>query len=376
MTCIFLFFFFSTCAVVLDPDKGVSMPVSGNQSGSAGRAPGNPTAGLSIEHVGAGDQESDTTSQRLPLGVASHPEWWSTRLQALTPLYHYSMEADGERPVRHVALEGWGLGWLDGSAVVTWQWNMVCEQCGVPVCVHWASDVWKKKKNRPPSSWWQDQKSDVNGSHKERFHTNWPSCWEGDITFSTRAGQKRSAAPWKYSLGQKPSNMYFLKCWQASSRQNVTVFKSSRWFQDAAGHKNKLHCWQIRSMCLLLWSILTLDEHAVIQHKQNGAFQVPQSKQYTIKAISSAYTYYAVFRKHFSWIKMELFSLFSSDNQPGEEISPKSRSTHVTLNWTEIVDISKLLSVVTHIWCLVLWCRCHFSLNELYWIYFLVFRGF
>lgn len=50
------------------------MPVSEDQSGGVGRAPGNLMAGLSIEHVGAGDQESDTTSQRLPLGVASHPE--------------------------------------------------------------------------------------------------------------------------------------------------------------------------------------------------------------------------------------------------------------------------------------------------------------
>lgn len=49
------------------------------------------------------------TSQMLPLGVASHPEWWSTRLQALTPRYHCGMEAGRERPAKHVTREEWGL---------------------------------------------------------------------------------------------------------------------------------------------------------------------------------------------------------------------------------------------------------------------------
>lgn len=51
------------------------MPVSEKGSGRVQRAPSNLMAGVSIEHVGVGDQESDTTfSQMLPLGVASHPE--------------------------------------------------------------------------------------------------------------------------------------------------------------------------------------------------------------------------------------------------------------------------------------------------------------
>lgn len=105
MTC---FFFHLYCCWGLD--KGVSMPVSEKGSGRVQRTPSNLMAGVSIEHVGVGDQESDTTfSQMLPLGVASHPEWRSTRLQALTPCYHCGMEAGRERPARHVTLKGWGL---------------------------------------------------------------------------------------------------------------------------------------------------------------------------------------------------------------------------------------------------------------------------
>lgn len=109
-----MYFFHLYCCCGLD--KGVSMPVSEKGSGRVQRAPSNLMAELSIEHVGVGDQESDTTfSQMLPLGVASHPEWRSTRLQALTPRYHYGMEADRERPARHVTLEGWGLRLLGGE---------------------------------------------------------------------------------------------------------------------------------------------------------------------------------------------------------------------------------------------------------------------
>lgn len=105
MTCIF-FHLYCCCGL----DKVVSMPVSEKGSGRVQRAPSNLMARLSIEHVGVGEQESDTTfSQMLPLRVASHPEWRSTRLQALTPRYHYGMEAGRERPARHVVLEGWGL---------------------------------------------------------------------------------------------------------------------------------------------------------------------------------------------------------------------------------------------------------------------------
>ncbi len=105
MTC---FFFHLYCCWGLD--KGVSMAVSEKGSGRVQRAPSNLMAGLSIEHVGVGDQESDTTfSQMLPLGVASHPEWRSTRLQALTPRYHCGIEAGRERPDRHVMREGRGL---------------------------------------------------------------------------------------------------------------------------------------------------------------------------------------------------------------------------------------------------------------------------
>lgn len=51
------------------------MPVSEKGSGRVQRAPNNLMAALSVEHVGVGYQESDTTfSQMLPLGVASHPE--------------------------------------------------------------------------------------------------------------------------------------------------------------------------------------------------------------------------------------------------------------------------------------------------------------
>lgn len=92
------------------------MPMSEKGSGRVQEAPSNLMAGLSIEHVGAGDQESDTTfSQMLPLRAALHPEWRSTRLQALTPPYHCGMETGRKRPDRHVALEGWGLRLLDGE---------------------------------------------------------------------------------------------------------------------------------------------------------------------------------------------------------------------------------------------------------------------
>lgn len=79
-------------------------------------APSNLMAELTIEHVGTGDQESDTTfSQIQPLWGVSNPEWWPTRLQALTPFYQYGMEASGVRPVRHVTVEGWGLNLLHGE---------------------------------------------------------------------------------------------------------------------------------------------------------------------------------------------------------------------------------------------------------------------
>lgn len=108
------FFFHLYCSWGLD--KAVSMPVSEKGSGRVQRAPSNLMAGLSIERVGVGDQESDTTfSQMLPLGVASHPEWRSTRLQALTPRYHRGMDTGRERPARHVTLEGWGLTLLVGE---------------------------------------------------------------------------------------------------------------------------------------------------------------------------------------------------------------------------------------------------------------------
>lgn len=97
-------------------DKSVSMPVSKKGSGRVQRAAGNLMVDLSLGQAGARDQESDTTfSQMLPLGVASHPEWWPTRLQALTPLYHSGMEAGRVRPARHVALEGRGLRLTDGE---------------------------------------------------------------------------------------------------------------------------------------------------------------------------------------------------------------------------------------------------------------------
>lgn len=55
--------------------RGVSMPVSETGSGRVQRAASDPMAGLSIEHAGVGEQESDTTfSHMLPLRVASHPE--------------------------------------------------------------------------------------------------------------------------------------------------------------------------------------------------------------------------------------------------------------------------------------------------------------
>ena len=71
MTCIF-----SICTVAAEAlIRAPSMPVSEKGSGRVQRAPNNLMAGLSIEHAGVGDQESDTTfSQMLPLGVASHPE--------------------------------------------------------------------------------------------------------------------------------------------------------------------------------------------------------------------------------------------------------------------------------------------------------------
>lgn len=109
-----MYFFHLYCCRGLD--KGISLPMSEKGNGRVQRAPSNLMAALSIELVGVGDQESDTNfSQMLPLGVASHPEWRFTRLQALTPRYHYGMEAGKERPARHVTPERWGLRLLGGE---------------------------------------------------------------------------------------------------------------------------------------------------------------------------------------------------------------------------------------------------------------------
>lgn len=59
-------YFLSICTVAVALISiSVSMPVSEKRSGMVQRAPSNLTAGLSIEHVGAGDQESDTTFWHL-----------------------------------------------------------------------------------------------------------------------------------------------------------------------------------------------------------------------------------------------------------------------------------------------------------------------
>lgn len=116
-------------------DKSISMPLSEKGNGRVPSPASNLMSWLSIGHVGPGDQESDTTfSQILPLRVVSHPEWWPTRLQALTPLYQYGMEADREWPARHVAVEGWGLRLLDGSDAITWHWHGVHK---TGMIVHW-----------------------------------------------------------------------------------------------------------------------------------------------------------------------------------------------------------------------------------------------
>lgn len=163
------------------------MPVSEKGSGRVQRAPSNLMAGLSIEHVGVGDQESDTTfSQMLPLGVAYHPEWRSTRLQALTPCYHCGMDAGRERPARHVTLEGWGLRLLVGECCdylttrqgaqeikkKIAQWMYLFSDCFFFIIIYYYFNNHSKINvcARAKSRIW------MAAGVKERFHSSWQKC--------------------------------------------------------------------------------------------------------------------------------------------------------------------------------------------------------
>lgn len=195
-------------------DKGVSMPVSEKGSGRVQRAPSNLMAGLSIEHVGVGDQESDTTfSQMLPLGVASHPEWRSTRLQALTPPYHNGMEAGRKRPARHVMLEGWGLTLLGGEC-----------------CDYLTMTLGAQQITKLPNEYVCFQMFYFNSHNKINFGVRTKSrtliaerkipqqltqmLSKKNGAFFRQEAPKSSKTVWKSSFGQKPLKMYFLQVWQ------------------------------------------------------------------------------------------------------------------------------------------------------------------